>query len=807
MKYLIRRKYLDAICVFFWATTPVIISVTTFVTYIHTGHHLSASVVFTTLALLNMLIVPLNSFPWILTGLVEAWISIKRVEKLLQLSDENLPEFYDPPVSTNPEKVIEIRNGNFDWGDLNFKLQSINFSIEQGQLVGIIGPVGSGKSSLVTAIMAELAKSSGSISVPEYELGFGFVGQVPWLQRGTIMDNILFGEPYTHHKYMAVIQACALTEDINGFPGKDSYNIGEGGSALSGGQKARIALARAVYKDMPVYLLDDIFSAVDVHVARHIFTHCICGVLKNKTRIVVTHYPEMLVNADLVVELAGGKIVNKGIPENVLTNYIDYVTELGLETECPSSCSGDLSGKRLDTKGMASDLPSPVAGSEVEDEQRIYGFLGWRPYGTYFAAAGLCIWPIIILSILVMQASRNLSDWWLAHWVSNIVNGTYGPDKYMENLLPGLVNSNVTDNTNYYLSVYVIVGGVTSSVALLRAFLFALGGILACKNIHNRLLDKVLNAKVMFFDTVSSGHILNRFSSDVCTVDDSLPFFVNILISALFSVLGMLGTAIYSLPYVCLIIAPLIPVYHNLQSTYRSSSCELKRLAGLTLTPLYSHFSETVQGLMTIRAFRVTSKFRLDNAVWLDSNTKTQLCCSAVSQWLGLRLQLIGVVVISGVGLLAVLRHHLDFVDAGYVGLAISYTLGLTSLLSGLVSVGTETEMEMVSVERINHYLDEQHEGLEGESTVCNGSIPFGWPTHGVVSFSRVYFRHRNHLPYALRNISFTTRTGERIGIVGRTGAGKTSIIAALFRLAEISEGTITIDAVNIKNLLLRDLR
>uniref|UniRef100_A0A0A9XHY7 ABC-type xenobiotic transporter n=2 Tax=Lygus hesperus TaxID=30085 RepID=A0A0A9XHY7_LYGHE len=808
MKYLIRRKYLDAICVFFWATTPVIISVTTFITYIYTGHQLSASVVFTTLALLNMLIIPLNSFPWILTGLVEAWISIKRVEKLLELSDENLPEYYDPPVSTNSENVIEIRNGNFDWGNLNFKLEAIDFSIQQGQLVGIIGPVGSGKTSLVTAIMAELAKSSGSVSVPEYEQGFGYVGQVPWLQRGTIMDNILFGEPYTHQKYMAVTMACALSEDINALPGKDGYNIGEGGGALSGGQKARVALARAVYKDMPVYILDDILSAVDVHVARHIFTHCICGVLKNKTRIVVTHYPEMLVNADLVVELDGGRIVKKGSPKDVLTNYVDYVTDLGLELEKSTSCFGDVSGNRSDSKVPASDLSLPAPGNKVEDEQKVYGFLSWRVYGTYLAAAGLCIWPLIVLTVLVMQASRNLNDWWLAHWVSNMVNGTYGPDKLMENLSPGLVNSNATDRTSYYISVYVVIGGVTSGVALLRAFLFALGGILACRNIHNRLLDKVINAKSLFFDTVSSGHILNRFSSDVCTIDDNLPFVVNILVSVIFSVLGTLGTAIYSLPYVCLVIAPLVPIYHNLQSTYRSSSCELKRLASLTLTPLYSHFTETVQGLMTIRAFRVTSKFRLDNAVWLDSNTKTQLCCSAVSQWLGLRLQLIGVMVISGVGLLAVLRHHLDFVDAGYVGLAISYTLGLTSILSSLVSIGTETEMEMISVERVNHYLNEQHDGLEGENRICSSfSLPFGWPTHGVVSFSRVYFRHRDHLPYCLRNISFTTRPGERIGVVGRTGAGKSSIVAALFRLAEISEGTITIDAVNIKNLPLYDLR
>ncbi|XP_014255576.1 multidrug resistance-associated protein 7 [Cimex lectularius] len=782
MKFLSWRKYLDALCVYFWATTPVLISLLTFVTYTLTGNQLTASVVFTTIALINMLITPLNAFPWVLNGLTEAWVSLKRVERLIKLPDRVLKAYYDKSEG----EALEIINGNFCWNETRFSLKGINVKIDKGQLIGIIGPVGSGKSSMIAAILSEIEKSSGSVSVLNYEEGFGYVPQTPWLQKGTILENILFGEHFLRHRYWSVLNACGLTEDINLLPGKDSAKIGEGGCTLSGGQKARIALARAVYQDKQIYLLDDILSAVDPQVAKHIFTQCICGILQNKTRLLFTHQSRFLINADHIIVLQDGKIVCQGRPSEVLPNYIEYVTDSELEID---------ESAKVESEENHSDKKSPEPEVEVEIEERAHGSMDCRVFGMYIMSAGVCLWPLILTSIVLMQISRNGVDYWLSYWVSNL-NYTQFQEELSSN------------STSKYLIIYAGIAGMNSLFTLFRAFLFAFGGLNAARKIHKKLLKKVIDAKMLFFETNSSGKILNRFSSDVYTIDDSLPFISNILLASIFTVLGTLAMTLYGLPWLFLILAPLVPIYHNLQSNYRLTSRELKRLTSTTMSPLYSHFNETLQGAAVIRAFRVTSRFMRDNQSWLESNIKAQLSASAASQWLGLRLQLIGVVMITGVAILATLRHHLDFAEPGLIGLAISYALTLTSSIGGLVNAVTETEREMVSVERVSQYLNNAYIGLEGEDkSPSSVVIPFGWPTQGVISFHNVFYRYSESLPYSLNEVTFVTRPGEKIGVVGRTGAGKSSLISALFRLSDLTKGEISVDFVNIKLISLDQLR
>uniref|UniRef100_A0A069DYD4 ABC-type xenobiotic transporter n=1 Tax=Panstrongylus megistus TaxID=65343 RepID=A0A069DYD4_9HEMI len=791
LKYLGGRKYLDAVCVYFWATTPVLISIFTFITYAYTGNKLTAPVVFTSIALLNMLIAPLNAFPWVLNGLTEAWVSIKRIEKLLQLPDLVLHDYYDQLNNEGNKGILSIRDGYFHWGETNFSLDSININISKGQFVGIIGPVGSGKSSILSAFLAELDKMSGFVSFADYEQGFAYVSQIPWLQRGTLQENILFGEPFVSQKYWAVMDACALLPDLDVLPGRDNTGIGDSGSTLSGGQKARIALARAVYQDKSIYLLDDILSAVDPHVARHILSHCICGLLKTKTRILCTHQTKYLVNADHVIVLNSGGIVRQGPPAEVLPDYVEHVTNMELETDGP-----------FDTVKESKMVRTVSKDSILNEEERATGSLEFEVYGTYFLAIGICLWPIILASMILMQGSRNAVDWWLSYWVTNF-NSSTGNHSHEEFLIE--VDSN--NETKYFIIIYAIIAGFNTIFTLLRAFLFAYGGLTAAKKMHKKLLNKIMTAKMIFFDTCSVGRILNRFSSDMYTVDDSLPFILNILLAQFFGLVGTIAMTVYGLPWICVVLTPLVPLYHNLQQHYRLTSRELKRLMSVTLSPLYGHFSETLQGLATIRAFGATSRFRRDNAYWLEANQKAQLSSSAAAQWLSLRLQLIGVAMITGVGMLAMIQHNLDFAQPGLIGLAISYALTLTGSLGGVVNAFVETEREMVSVERVRQYLKEKHDGLEGEQCISFVNPPFSWPSRGVVSFSNVFFRYRDHLPYSLRDVSFSTRPSERVAIVGRTGAGKSSIISALFRLAEIGEGTVTIDSVNTKLIALPDLR
>ncbi|KAG8268119.1 Multidrug resistance-associated protein 7 [Homalodisca vitripennis] len=657
LRYLKGRKYLDALCVYFWATTPVIISILTFSTYTLMGNRLTAATVFTSIALLNMLISPLNAFPWVLNGLTEAWVSIKRVQRLLEIDDLDIGQYYSPLPSVEPaEGAVAVREGHFSWGPGQYSLDGINLMALKGQFIGVFGVVGCGKSSLLAALLAEMNKISGFVGVPNIKPGFAYVPQTPWLQRGTVRDNILFGKPFDGTKYKAVLEACALTRDIEGLPGGDLTGVGEGGATLSGGQRARVALARAVYQDRSVYLLDDVLSAVDVQVARHILRHCIHGLLKDKTRILCTHQTQFLLQADTVVHMDHGTVIRQGPPGEVLPDYEEILTSSQLEEpSLPRPKSAAPLNERVEQDSL------------LGGEGRETGSVAWRVYGVYLRAVGLTLTAFVLIAVTLMQISRNGTDWWIAYWVTHTDNTTS-----ISTLLHidvdftafGLI-SWLDPSTRFYLTVYVLIAICNSFFTLFRAFLFAYGGVCAASALHRLLLFKIMRAKLVFFDILPLGQILNRFSSDVYTVDDSLPFIANILLAQFFGVIGTLFMMVYGLPQLCFILVPLIPIYHWLQNHYRLTSRELKRLGSVTLSPLYSHFTETLQGLVTIRAFRAVPRFRRENNMKLEANQKAQLASQAAAQWLSLRLQLIGVAMVTGVSVLAALQHQFTIADPG----------------------------------------------------------------------------------------------------------------------------------------------
>ena len=320
LKYLKGRKYLDAICVYLWCTTPVLISVLTFATFVLIGNVLTAAKVFTSVALFAMLTGPLNAFPWALNGLIEALVSIKRLKNFLAMNTIQPEQFYE--AEDSPENVILIENATFthtsDLTSEDFILENLDFTVKKGEFVGIVGQVGSGKSSTLSAIMGEMTKVSGKVHFVQASNGIGYVQQDPWLQQGTIKDNILFGKNFQLEWYNAVLEACALKEDLKHFQFGDMTKVGEGGIMLSGGQRARVALARAVYQDKDFYLIDDIFSALDIEVGMHINKKCINGLLKHKTRILCTHHWKFLSSASNIFVLDSGRIINHGAPSKIL---------------------------------------------------------------------------------------------------------------------------------------------------------------------------------------------------------------------------------------------------------------------------------------------------------------------------------------------------------------------------------------------------------------------------------------------------------------------------------------------------------
>ncbi|KAL7987480.1 hypothetical protein Chor_006399 [Crotalus horridus] len=782
LKSLRAIKYLDAVCVYLWAALPVVVSIVIFITYVLLGHQLSATKLTRVislagppnhaysfrmnalltrvitradsrlaLALVGMLILPLNNFPWVLNGILEAKVSLDRIQHFLELTDQDLHAYY-----SRGEQV-------YVW---------------------------------------------------DLEKGFGLAAQEPWIQFTSIRENILFGKEYDAQFYQEVINACALSDDLNILPAGDQTEVGENGVTLSGGQKARIALARAIYQK-ELYLLDDPLAAVDADVTNHLMQKCILGILGHKTRILCTHRIEVLGNADLIVLMDNGRILRAGTPANILP-LVEAVPNLGamrrkdtIVTEC----------NEVEEVEHEEEEPIQLNHFPKREEEKKEGAVAFKVYRAYWLAVGSCLALSILLSLLLMQASRNISDWWLSNWISslphtenNSINSLAAlPSSTLllfshEGLVSPVlssISSNGTFNVNFYLTVYGCIAGVNSVFTILRAFLFACGTVHAATVIHNRLLRRVMKATMTFFDTTPTGRILNRFSSDLYCVDDSLPFILNIFLANIFGLLGMLVMITYGLPWIGLVLLPLVAIYYSIQLYYRRTSRELKRLYSLTLSPIYTHFSETLTGLSTIRATRVTGRFETENQERLELNQRCRFASNTAMQWLDIRLQMIGVAVVTAIAGIAIIQHQRKLGDPGLVGLALSYALSVTNLLSGLITSFTQTETMMVSVERTEEYATEIP--IESQEELL--PVAPNWPDKGQIEFQQVILAYRPELPNALDGVTFTIYPGEKIGIVGRTGSGKSTLFLALFRMMELRGGHILLDSIDHCSVSLKELR
>lgn len=624
-------------------------------------------------------------------------------------------------------------------------------------------------------------------------MALGLVPQQPWLQRGTLRANVLFGRPFDAARYQATLECCALVDDLKSLPAGDLTEVGEEGQTLSGGQKRRVALARALYQDCDVYLLDDPLSALDAHVAQQVFERCVLGAMRGKARLMCTHQVGFLAQADHVIVLRDGKLIAEGPPSTVLkSSVIEALPEL-TSSEEPSLSSSSAAKSSYST---GSSVSQECAGMLVEDEEREFGAVRLSTVRSYWDAVGNWLALTVLLSLVLMQVSRTSTDWWLAVWVS-WANTT---DNLQNRRLIRDTNSDVM---NVFLPIYGGLAMANGFLTLARAFSFAYGGIVAAVKVHDLLLDKVLKAPLSFLEATPVGRVLNRFSTDIWSIDDTLPFMLNIVLAQSVALAGTLVVTSYGLPWVLLLLVPLAFAYHSLQQYYRWTSRELRRLGSITLSPVYSHFSETFAGLSVIHSFKVVTRFCQENLHKLGVNQQAVFASQAASQWLNLRLQLMGVLLTSGVAFLAVVQHQVRGVSAGFVGLALSYALSVTSLLSSLVTSFTDTEKEMVSMERCDQYI----KGLEEER--LDGGIlpPFGWPFCGAVKFSKVTLRYRPSLPAALSGVSFEAAKGCKVGIVGRTGAGKSSLLQALFRLTPVESGQIYIDGIDVLRVNPKEVR
>uniref|UniRef100_A0AAR2K3Q2 Cystic fibrosis transmembrane conductance regulator n=1 Tax=Pygocentrus nattereri TaxID=42514 RepID=A0AAR2K3Q2_PYGNA len=723
----------------FFSASKIIVFVT-FTVYVLVGNTISASRVFVTVSLYSALRLRVTLFfPSAIEKVSEASVSIRRIKKFLLL-DEMVKHSVPLPQEEKKEASLEIHDLICYW-DKSLDaptLQNVSFTVKPGQLLAVIGPVGAGKSSLLCTILGELPQDKGVIKV-KGELTYA--SQQPWVFPGTIRSNILFGKELELHKYERVLKACALKRLL---PEGDLTVIGDRGATLSGGQKARVNLARAVYQDADIYLLDDPLSAVDAEVGRHLFEQCICGVLKKKPRILVTHQLQYLKTADHILVLKEVSVL------------------------CRSFTS------------HSSHTHSAEPVQTMAEESRSEGNIGVRIYLKYLTAgANILVLVGFILLNLLAQASYILQDWWLAYWTSE-----------QEKL--DMLNRNLTFTNS--LTVGTVIFGFMRSLMMFNAL------VRSAQTLHNRMFNCILRTPVRFFDINPIGRILNRFSKDIGHLDSLLPWTFVDFIQVFLQIIGVIAVAASVIPWIMIPVLPLLIVFLFLRRYFLQTSRDVKRLESTTRSPVFSHLSSSLQGLWTIRAFKAEERFQQTFDAHQDLHSEAWFLFLTTSRWFAVRLDgMCSVfVTITAFGCI-LLRHNLE---AGAVGLALSYAVTLTGMFQWGVRQSAEVENMMTSVERVVEYTE-----LESEAPwETQKRPPPEWPSQGMITFDRVNFSYSSDGPVVLKNMTAMFRPKEKVGIVGRTGAGKSSLISALFRLAE-PEGKIYVDGMLTSEIGLHDLR
>ncbi|XP_068428332.1 ATP-binding cassette sub-family C member 4-like [Clinocottus analis] len=798
----------------FFVASKIIVFITVCI-YVLSGNQLSASRVFMTVSLYGAVRLTITLFfPFAIEKVSESLISIRRIQDLLLL-DEVAPQHLGLPMVEKTDCIVKVQDLICYW-DMMLEaptLQNVSFTVRPEQLLAVIGPVGAGKSSLLSAILGELSQESGVVKV-KGELTY--VSQQPWILPGTIQSNILFGKELNPKKYDRVLRACALKRDMDLLPDGDMAMVGDRGANLSGGQKSRVSLARAVYQDADIYLLDDPLSAVDAEVGRHLFEECICGLLRKKPRILVTHQLQYLKAADQIVVLKQGQMVSRGTYSELQSTGLDFTSllkeeEKGQEEEGQggTTISGTVSNfpHTLSDNSMSSlsslcssryslnegAEPPAVVVQSTGEESRSEGNVGLRMYVKYFRAGANFLVLLVLISLNALaHITFVLQDWWLACWASEQkhINVT----EHLNGSFPQQLDLDL------YLGVYA--GLTASSVVFgfLRSLVFFNVLVSSAQSLHNKMFNAILRTPVHFFDINPIGRILNRFSKDIGYLDSLLPWTFVDFIQVMLQVIGVIAVAAVIIPWILIPVVPLLAVFLFLRCYFLQTSRDIKRLESTTRSPVFSHLSSSLQGLSTIRAFKVQQRFQQMFDGYQDLHSEAWFLFLTTSRWFAVRLD--GICSIFVTIITFGCLYLRDGLEPGAVGLALSYAVTLTGMFQWGVRQSAEIENMMTSVERVVEYAE-----LESEAPwETDKQLPNDWPKAGSITFDRVNFSYSVNERLVLKNLTVVFSSREKVGIVGRTGAGKSSLISALFRLAE-PEGRIMIDGVLTSEIGLHTLR
>ncbi|VVA89902.1 unnamed protein product [Arabis nemorensis] len=820
--WLRKALYSQAFVTFIFWSSPIFVSAVTFATSIFLGHQLTAGGVLSALATFRILQEPLRNFPDLVSMMAQTKVSLDRISGFLQ--EEELQDDATTVIPCGLSNIaIEIKDGVFCWDPFSSRpiLSGIQMKVEKGMRVAVCGTVGSGKSSFISCILGEIPKISGEVRICGTT---GYVSQSAWIQSGNIEENILFGSPMEKAKYKNVIQACSLKKDLELFSHGDQTIIGERGINLSGGQKQRVQLARALYQDADIYLLDDPFSALDAHTGSDLFRDYILSALAEKTVVFVTHQVEFLPAADLILVLKEGRIIQSGKYDDLLQAGTDFKALVSAHHEAieamdipsPSSEDSDENpilvlhnnpksdvfendietlAKEVQDGGSASDLKLIKEKKKakrsrkkqlVTEEERVKGKVSMKVYLSYMGAAykGLLI-PLIILAQASFQFLQIASNWWMA-WANPQTEG----------------DQSKVDPT-VLLVVYTALAFGSSVFIFVRAALVATFGLAAAQKLFLNMLRSVFRAPMSFFDSTPAGRILNRVSIDQSVVDLDIPFRLGGFASTTIQLFGIVAVMTNVTWQVFLLVVPVAVACFWMQKYYMASSRELVRIVSIQKSPIIHLFGESIAGAATIRGFGQEKRFIKRNLYLLDCFARPFFCSIAAIEWLCLRMELLSTLVFAFCMVLLVSFPH-GTIDPSMAGLAVTYGLNLNGRLSRWILSFCKLENKIISIERIYQYSQ-----ITGEAPAIIEDFrpPSTWPEKGTIELLDVKVRYGENLPTVLHGISAVFPGGKKIGIVGRTGSGKSTLIQALFRLIEPTAGRITIDNIDISKIGLHDLR
>uniref|UniRef100_A0A8C0T271 Multidrug resistance-associated protein 1 n=1 Tax=Canis lupus familiaris TaxID=9615 RepID=A0A8C0T271_CANLF len=785
LKNLLTFGQMQSVMVFLLYLTPVLVSVITFSVYtlVDSNNVLDAEKAFTSITLFNILRFPLSMLPMVISSLLQASVSRERLEKYLGGDDLDTSAIRRDSSS---DKAVQFSEASFTWDrDSEATIRDVNLDIMPGQLVAVVGTVGSGKSSLMSAMLGEMEDVHGHITIKGT---IAYVPQQSWIQNGTIKDNILFGSELDEKRYQQVLEACALLPDLEVLPGGDLAEIGE---------KTRLLVTHSIH----------FLPQVDEIV-----------VLGNGTILEKGSYNTLLAKKGLFAKILktftkqtgpeGEATVNEDSEEDDDCGLMPSVEEIpeevaSLTMKRENSLHRTLSrssrSRSRHQKSLRNSLKTrnvntlkeeeePVKGQKLIKKEFIQtGKVKFSIYLKYLRAIGWYLIFLIIFAYVINSVAYIGSNLWLSAWTndSKAFNGTNYP----------------ASQRDMRIGVYGVLGLAQGVFVLMANLLSAHGSTHASNILHRQLLNNILQAPMSFFDTTPTGRIVNRFAGDISTVDDTLPQSLRSWILCFLGIISTLVMICTATPVFIIVIIPLSIIYVSIQIFYVATSRQLKRLDSVTRSPIYSHFSETVSGLSVIRAFEHQQRFLKHNEVGIDTNQKCVFSWIVSNRWLAVRLELIGNLIVFFSSLMMVI--YKATLSGDTVGFVLSNALNITQTLNWLVRMTSEIETNIVAVERINEYIKVENEA----PWVTDKRPPPGWPSKGEIRFNNYQVRYRPELDLVLRGITCDIRSMEKIGVVGRTGAGKSSLTNGLFRILEAAGGQIIIDGVDIASIGLHDLR